>query len=90
MSMSPLFDMSKANDLVGLLVVSPTTPLDQMHKLTAVVWKSRGICIIRSYSVTFINVDLSIYEMHDISLALVYCTTALTLLSLQIPLFSPS
>jgi hypothetical protein len=67
--MSPLFDMNDANGPVGLLVVSPATPLDQMHELTEVVWKSRGICIIRSNSDTFINVDLSIYEMHDISLA---------------------
>jgi hypothetical protein len=56
--MSPFFRMNNANDLVGLLVVSPTTTLDQMHELTEVVWKSRGICIIRSSSDTFINVDL--------------------------------
>jgi hypothetical protein len=87
--MSPLYELNNADNLVGLLVVSPTTPLDQMHELTEVVWKSRGICIIRSYLDTFINVDLSIYEMHDISLALVYCTTVLTLLSLRIPLFYP-
>jgi hypothetical protein len=67
--MSPFFRMYNANNPVGLLVVSPTTTLDQMHELTEVVWKSRGICIIRSYSDTFINLDVSIYEMHDISLA---------------------
>jgi hypothetical protein len=81
MSSCPSFDVNNADDLVGLLVVSLSS-LDQMHELTEVVWKSRGICIIRSNSVTFINVDLSIYEMHDISLALVYCTTSLTPLSL--------
>jgi hypothetical protein len=68
MSMSPPFDLNNANDLVGLLVVS-SLPLDQVYELTEVVWKSRGICIIRSYSDTFINLDVSIYEMHDISLA---------------------
>jgi hypothetical protein len=65
---SPVLDMSEANDLVGLLVVS-CSYLDRIHELTEVVWKSRGICIIRSYLDTFINVDLSIYEMHEISLA---------------------
>jgi len=71
MSMSPLLELNNANDLVGLLVVSHTVSLNQDHELTEVVWKSRGICIIRSKSDqtrSFMWI-LSVYEMHDISLA---------------------